>query len=46
MIRHHVYWTTMLRSAQLQTMQENGRQAPYYWAAFTLTGDYRGSSQP
>ncbi len=34
-----------LRAAQLATMQTPGWEDPYYWAAFTLHGDYLGSGE-
>jgi CHAT domain-containing protein/Tfp pilus assembly protein PilF len=35
-----------LRAAQLEVLAQELWQTPYYWAAFSLTGDYRGSGQP
>jgi tetratricopeptide (TPR) repeat protein len=35
-----------LRAAQLEVLAEYGWQTPYYWAAFSLTGHYRGSGEP
>jgi CHAT domain-containing protein len=33
--------TSALRDAQLQLWQQKQWQNPYYWAAFTLQGDWR-----
>jgi CHAT domain-containing protein len=30
-----------LREAQLEMMQQNEWKAPYYWAAFTVQGEWR-----
>lgn len=35
-----------LRAAQVELMTEEGWSEPYYWAAFSLTGDYRGNGDP
>jgi CHAT domain-containing protein/Tfp pilus assembly protein PilF len=35
-----------LRAAQLEVLAVEGWSEPYYWAAFSLTGDYRGSGEP
>ena len=35
-----------LRAAQLEVLGQVQWQVPYYWAAFSLTGDYRGSGEP
>ncbi len=35
-----------LRAAQVELMAEEGWSEPYYWAAFSLTGDYRGYGDP
>jgi CHAT domain-containing protein len=35
-----------LRAAQLEVLGQDKWRMPYYWAAFGLTGDYRGSGQP
>ena len=35
-----------LRAAQLEVLAQEQWQTPYYWAAFSLTGDYRGNGQP
>lgn len=35
-----------LQTAQLAVMHEEKWRAPYYWAAFTLHGDYLGSGEP
>jgi CHAT domain-containing protein/Tfp pilus assembly protein PilF/predicted negative regulator of RcsB-dependent stress response len=35
-----------LRAAQLEVLAEEGWSEPWYWAAFSLTGDYRGSGVP
>ncbi|MCB0111713.1 MAG: CHAT domain-containing protein, partial [Caldilineaceae bacterium] len=34
-----------LRAAQLKTMETLGWEDPYYWAAFTLHGDYLGAGE-
>lgn len=34
--------TKALRLAQLHMLEESKTSAPYYWAAFTLAGDYEG----
>ena len=34
-----------LRAAQLEVLAQDKWQTPYYWAAFSLTGDYRGSGE-
>jgi hypothetical protein len=35
-----------LRAAQLEVLAQEQWQTPYYWAAFSLTGDYRGNGEP
>ena len=35
-----------LRAAQMAVMAEERWSEPYYWAAFSLTGDYRGNGEP
>lgn len=35
-----------LRAAQLEVLNKDGWHDPYYWAAFTLNGDYLGSGDP
>jgi CHAT domain-containing protein len=35
-----------LRAAQLDVMADERWREPYYWAAFSLTGDYRGNGEP
>jgi tetratricopeptide (TPR) repeat protein/CHAT domain-containing protein len=35
-----------LRLAQLEVMSHEEWRTPYYWAAFNLTGDCRGSEEP
>lgn len=35
-----------LRTAQSEVMAQEGWRMPYYWAAFSLTGDYRGNGEP
>jgi CHAT domain-containing protein len=34
-----------LRAAQLAILAQDNWNSPYYWAAFGLTGDYRGEPQ-
>ena len=34
-----------LRAAQLEVLAQEQWQTPYYWAAFSLTGDYRGNGE-
>lgn len=34
-----------LRAAQIEVLEQGRWQLAYYWAAFTLTGDWRGSEQ-
>ena len=34
-----------LRAAQLEVLAQEQWHAPYYWAAFGLTGDYQGDLQ-
>ena len=35
-----------LRNAQLDVLAQDQWRQPYYWAAFNLTGDYRGHGDP
>jgi CHAT domain-containing protein len=35
-----------LRAAQLEVMADERWSEPFYWAAFILTGDYRGNGEP
>jgi CHAT domain-containing protein/Tfp pilus assembly protein PilF len=39
--REHLSPPAALRAAQLQMCKQKQWQAPYYWAAFTLQGDWR-----
>jgi CHAT domain-containing protein len=32
-----------LRTAQLDVLRQEKWKSPYYWAAFSLTGDWQGS---
>jgi CHAT domain-containing protein len=34
-----------LRQAQVERLAEDETSSPYYWAAFSLTGDYRGEAE-
>ena len=41
MLSDHMSPAAALRRAQLDLMKEKGWEAPYYWAAFTLQGEWR-----
>lgn len=34
-----------LRQAQIERLSQEETSSPYYWAAFSLTGDYRGEAE-
>jgi CHAT domain-containing protein len=41
MFRGNLTPAAALRAAQLAASRSTGHAAPYYWAAFTLHGEYR-----
>ncbi|HEX8493755.1 MAG TPA: tetratricopeptide repeat protein [Pyrinomonadaceae bacterium] len=41
MLKERIRPAAALRAAQMSLMKERGWQAPFYWAAFTLQGEWR-----